>query len=244
VIGVDRCGVGRDNGRRWCTEVGVFTELRLSEVGGCSCPCGLLFSGRMVARKRIWGGTFWTKRQPRAKCASSRSTCGAGGGSGTCVGACSRRAFANWHPTSWLSKRRLSATATTRLPTSSVAATKSSTRPIGRPPWAETESIGPLLFVNHLPNWQLIFEHERELQTVIAARTIDEICERRDGLHVVLAGDLDATPDAASVRFLRGRQSLGGRRCDALGVSFHPGFIAACSNGNWVRVSQVPNGRI
>jgi hypothetical protein len=50
------------------------------------------------------------------------------------------------------------------------------------------------LFVNHLPNWQLIFEHERELQTVIAARTIDEICERRDGLHVVLAGDLDATP--------------------------------------------------
>jgi hypothetical protein len=70
--------------------------------------------------------------------------------------------------------------------------------------------IGPLLFVNHLPNWQLTFEHERELKTVIAARTIEEICEGRDGLHVVLAGDLDATPDAASVRFWRGRQSLGG----------------------------------
>src|SRR5215218_3903998 len=58
------------------------------------------------------------------------------------------------------------------------------------------EPIGPLLFINHLPNWQLTFEHERELQTVIAARTIEEICEGRDGLrHVVLAGDLDATPD-------------------------------------------------
>ena len=31
------------------------------------------------------------------------------------------------------------------------------------------EPVGPLLFVNHLPNWQLTFEHERELQTVIAA---------------------------------------------------------------------------
>jgi endonuclease/exonuclease/phosphatase family metal-dependent hydrolase len=87
------------------------------------------------------------------------------------------------------------------------------------------EPIGPLLFVNHLPNWQLTFEHERELQTVIAARTIDEICEERDGLHVVLAGDLDATPDAASVRFLRGRQSLGDMSVcyrDAWG-STHPG---------------------
>src|SRR5215218_9252697 len=87
------------------------------------------------------------------------------------------------------------------------------------------EPIGPLLFVNHLPNWQLTFEHERELQTIIAARTIEEICEGREGLHVVLAGDLDATPDAASVRFLRGRQSLGEMSVcyrDAWG-STHPG---------------------
>src|SRR5215217_496879 len=71
------------------------------------------------------------------------------------------------------------------------------------------EPIGPLLFVNHLPNWQLTFEHERELQTAIVGRAIEKIAESRD-LHVVLAGDLDATPDAASVRFWRGRQSLGG----------------------------------
>jgi endonuclease/exonuclease/phosphatase family metal-dependent hydrolase len=86
------------------------------------------------------------------------------------------------------------------------------------------EPVGQLLFANHLPNWQLTFEHERELQTVIAARAIEEICEGRDGLHVVLAGDLDATPDAASVRFLHGRQSLGGMSVcyrDAWG-STHP----------------------
>jgi endonuclease/exonuclease/phosphatase family metal-dependent hydrolase len=86
------------------------------------------------------------------------------------------------------------------------------------------EPVGPLLFVNHLPNWQLTFEHERELQTVIVARAIEEIAEERD-LHVVLAGDLDATPEAASVRFWRGRQSLGGMSVcyrDAWG-STHPG---------------------
>jgi endonuclease/exonuclease/phosphatase family metal-dependent hydrolase len=71
------------------------------------------------------------------------------------------------------------------------------------------EPVGLLLFVNHLPNWQLTFEHERELQTVVVGRAIEKIVEGRN-LHVVLAGDLDATPDAASVRFWRGRQSLGG----------------------------------
>jgi endonuclease/exonuclease/phosphatase family metal-dependent hydrolase len=71
------------------------------------------------------------------------------------------------------------------------------------------DPIGPLLFVNHLPSWQLTFEHERELQTVAAARAIEESIAGRE-MHVVLAGDFDATPDAASVRFWRGLQSLDG----------------------------------
>lgn len=71
------------------------------------------------------------------------------------------------------------------------------------------DPLGPLLFVNHLPSWQLNFEHERELQTVAAARAIEEFIAGRS-MHVVLAGDLDATPDSASVRFWSGRQSLGG----------------------------------
>jgi endonuclease/exonuclease/phosphatase family metal-dependent hydrolase len=67
--------------------------------------------------------------------------------------------------------------------------------------------IGPLLLVGHFPAWKPEHEYERELQTVAAARAIEE---RAGSRHVVLAGDLDATPDAASIRFLRGRQSLHG----------------------------------
>lgn len=71
------------------------------------------------------------------------------------------------------------------------------------------EPFGPLLFVNHFPNWQIDYEYERELQTVIAARTLEAMVRERD-VHVILAGDLDAEPDAASVRFLAGKQSLDG----------------------------------
>jgi endonuclease/exonuclease/phosphatase family metal-dependent hydrolase len=71
------------------------------------------------------------------------------------------------------------------------------------------DPVGPLLFVNHLPNWQLNCEHERELQAVTAARFVEERIGRGSS-HVVLAGDFDADPDAASVRFWSGRQSLSG----------------------------------
>jgi endonuclease/exonuclease/phosphatase family metal-dependent hydrolase len=71
------------------------------------------------------------------------------------------------------------------------------------------EPFGSLLFVNHFPNWQLAFEHERELQTVKAARVIEDLVGQRT-LHVIVAGDLDADPDASSIRFWSGRQSLDG----------------------------------
>jgi endonuclease/exonuclease/phosphatase family metal-dependent hydrolase len=71
------------------------------------------------------------------------------------------------------------------------------------------ESVCPLFFVNHLPSWQPSFEYERELQAVAAARQIEFLANRQDQ-HVILAGDFDAAPDAASIRFWSGRQSLGG----------------------------------
>jgi endonuclease/exonuclease/phosphatase family metal-dependent hydrolase len=67
----------------------------------------------------------------------------------------------------------------------------------------------PLLFANHVPSWQLQFEHERELQAVVAAGFLEKLAGGFD-THVVLAGDLTAEPAAANVRFLTGRQSLGG----------------------------------
>jgi len=78
--------------------------------------------------------------------------------------------------------------------------------------------IGRVLFVNHFPSYQPAFERERELQTVAAARLIDELAGS-DGAHVVLAGDLDADPDSASIRFWSGRQSL-----DGLSVCFADGW--------------------
>ena len=60
-----------------------------------------------------------------------------------------------------------------------------------------------------IPSWQQDFELEREFQAVAAARLVEKMLDRRPA-QVVLAGDLDAEPDSASVRFLAGLQSLGG----------------------------------
>ena len=65
------------------------------------------------------------------------------------------------------------------------------------------EPIGPLLFVNHFPNWQLECERERELQAVATARIIEERVAKNN-YQTVMVGDLDADPDAASVRFRTG----------------------------------------
>ena len=80
----------------------------------------------------------------------------------------------------------------------------------GRSTAAEFETpLGPVIFVNHKPNWQVGYERERELQALGVARWIDQLAADRADLHVVLAGDFDARPETAGVRFLTGRQSLG-----------------------------------
>jgi endonuclease/exonuclease/phosphatase family metal-dependent hydrolase len=71
------------------------------------------------------------------------------------------------------------------------------------------EPVGPLLLVHHKPSYQYGFEHERELQAVASARFVEELVRPRHR-HVVLAGDFDAEPHSASVRFWTGRQSLDG----------------------------------
>lgn len=68
---------------------------------------------------------------------------------------------------------------------------------------------GPLLLVNHFPSWKLQLEAEREAQAVIAAQAIEQAAPHLDN-HVLLAGDFDADPAAASIRFFTGRQSLEG----------------------------------
>jgi endonuclease/exonuclease/phosphatase family metal-dependent hydrolase len=72
------------------------------------------------------------------------------------------------------------------------------------------EPVGPLLLVNHKPSFRPGLEYERELQAVAAADLVEELVGGR-GWHVVVAGDFDAVPDSASLRFWCGRQSLHGR---------------------------------
>jgi endonuclease/exonuclease/phosphatase family metal-dependent hydrolase len=69
---------------------------------------------------------------------------------------------------------------------------------------------GPFLLAHHKPSWRPGYEQERELESVTLADRIDQVLGDRD-LPVVLAGDFDAEPTAASIRFWTGRQSLHGR---------------------------------
>jgi len=74
---------------------------------------------------------------------------------------------------------------------------------------AAPEPAGPLLFVCAKPSWELNRERERELQAVALAGMIRRHA-RRTEFPTVIAGDFDATPDSASIRYLTGRQSLEG----------------------------------
>ncbi len=74
---------------------------------------------------------------------------------------------------------------------------------------AAPEPAGQLLFVNAKPSWELSAERERELQAVAMARMVERHSSL-DGFPPIIAGDFDATPDAASIRFLTGQQSLNG----------------------------------
>ncbi|WP_083866176.1 endonuclease/exonuclease/phosphatase family protein [Microbacterium yannicii] len=70
--------------------------------------------------------------------------------------------------------------------------------------------IGPVLVIHHKPSWQLDREDLRENQAVAVARFADDLTRDRPDLPVILVGDFDAAPDAASMRFLTGKASLGG----------------------------------
>jgi endonuclease/exonuclease/phosphatase family metal-dependent hydrolase len=63
--------------------------------------------------------------------------------------------------------------------------------------------------VSHGPWYPWWAEYEREHQAVAAAQVIEEKVAHRPQ-HVVIAGDFNATPDTASIRFWSGRQSLHG----------------------------------
>ncbi len=80
-------------------------------------------------------------------------------------------------------------------------------------PWLESviadvdTPLGELTVAHHKPSWQFPFEAERVLQAV---RLTEALKRRRQTDATVVLGDFDATPDSASVRYLRGREPVDG----------------------------------
>ena len=83
----------------------------------------------------------------------------------------------------------------------------------GELPWAASllvhvaTPVGDLVVAHHKPSWPFPWEDARERQAVAAARAVEEHVGEA---HAVVLGDMDATPDAASLLFLRGRRPVGG----------------------------------
>jgi endonuclease/exonuclease/phosphatase family metal-dependent hydrolase len=71
-------------------------------------------------------------------------------------------------------------------------------------------AVGTVVVVHHKGTYELDLEHVREQQAVATARFVSHLTRERPSLPVVILGDFNAAPDAASIRYLTGRQSLCG----------------------------------
>ena len=91
---------------------------------------------------------------------------------------------------------------------------------------------GELLFVAATTSWRLSAEAARERQ---AAALADLDARHRRTLPTILAGDLNAPPEAASIRFLTGLQSLGGRS-----VAFQDAWAVAGAGPGYTWTSDDP----
>jgi endonuclease/exonuclease/phosphatase family metal-dependent hydrolase len=104
--------------------------------------------------------------------------------------------------------------------------------------------LGPLMAVHHRGTYERQLEHIREQQALATARFVEDLIADRPDWPVVLLGDFNAEPDAASIRFLTGKQSLAGtsvRYEDAWAAIHHdaPGHTFSPRNP-LVRAGQMP----
>jgi endonuclease/exonuclease/phosphatase family metal-dependent hydrolase len=108
-------------------------------------------------------------------------------------------------------------------------------------PWAtlaavvDLPEVGELLFIAATTAWRPAAEAARERQ-VLAVADLD--ARHRRELPTVLAGDFNAAPDAASMRFLTGRQSLAGRS-----VHYHDAWEVAGEGPGFTWEAENPNAR-
>jgi endonuclease/exonuclease/phosphatase family metal-dependent hydrolase len=106
-------------------------------------------------------------------------------------------------------------------------------------PWAtlatvvDLPELGELLFVVATTAWRPAAEAARERQVLAIA---DLEARHRRQLPTLLAGDFNAAPEAASVRFLTGRQALHGRS-----VLFHDAWEVAGEGPGFTWDADNPN---
>lgn len=92
---------------------------------------------------------------------------------------------------------------------------------------------GDLLFVAATTSWRLAAEAARERQ-VLAISDLD--ARHRTELPTIVAGDFNAAPDAASIRYLTGRQALAGQS-----VHYHDAWEVAGEGPGWTWDPSNPN---
>jgi endonuclease/exonuclease/phosphatase family metal-dependent hydrolase len=97
---------------------------------------------------------------------------------------------------------------------------------------------GDLLFIATTASWRLDAESARERQALALA---DLDARHRGALPTIIAGDFNATPDAASIRYLTGLQAIGGRS-----VHYHDAWAVAGSGPGhtWTTDNQNANSVI
>jgi endonuclease/exonuclease/phosphatase family metal-dependent hydrolase len=108
-------------------------------------------------------------------------------------------------------------------------------------PWATLAvsvalpDVGEMLFIAATAAWRPAAEAARE-QQVIAITDLD--ARHRRDLPTLIAGDFNATPDAASIRYLTGRQSLKGRS-----VLYHDAWTVAGEGPGYTWTVDNPHAR-
>jgi endonuclease/exonuclease/phosphatase family metal-dependent hydrolase len=108
-------------------------------------------------------------------------------------------------------------------------------------PWCTLAAIvslpieGDVLFIASTGAWRANAEAARERQ-VMALTDLD--ARHRQALPTIMAGDFNASPDAASIRYLTGLQSLGGRS-----VHYHDAWSVAGQGLGHTWTIDNPNGK-
>jgi endonuclease/exonuclease/phosphatase family metal-dependent hydrolase len=97
-------------------------------------------------------------------------------------------------------------------------------------------AAGDLLFIGTTLSWRLSAEAVRERQAVALG---DLDTRHRVSLPTIIAGDFNASPDAACIRYMSGLQSI-----DGSSVKYHDGWAVSGEGPGYTWTADNPNARL